>query len=439
MDFALFILLNAVLFIRPSELVPDLAAVPIYEIVIIVCLSLTLPRIVSQLSLKSLASRPVSLFVVGVWVAVVFSMLFGMFYITGAKDAGMDFGKTVLYYLLLVAVVDSVTRLRQFLLALCILTALVCALAVADYHEIVDVAGISAVEEGYVDRETGELVIIPRLRATGIFQDPNDLAMLTVLGIACAGYAASVRRWRPQLPLLWTAIGFFLYTLMLTHSRGGLLALVIAGTVLFQARYGWKRAIPLFVLALPLTLVLFAVRQTSFGDAVSGGTGQSRIQLWSGGLVLLRQSPLFGVGYGQYAEELRQVAHNSFVHAFSELGFFGGTLFLAAFVYPLWAMYRLGDRRHRELLPPALAGMRPYLLAAIAGYAGAMLSLSRNYIVPTYLVIGLSAVYLRLVQGDIPLREFRFDQRLARRMAFASVLFVAGTYAFVRVFARWSG
>jgi O-antigen ligase len=439
MDFALFIILNTVLFIRPSELVPELAAVPIYQIVIISCLAVTLPRVIEQIRPESLARRPITLFVVGIWLAVVLSIVFGMFWLTGAKDAGMEFGKVVLYYLLMMAVVNTLPRLRQFMVALCVLTAMVCGLAVADLHGIVDIAGISPIETGYFNRATSEIVSIPRIRATGIFQDPNDLAMLTVLGMACAVYGASLPTWRAHLPMLLSAIALFLYTLALTHSRGGFLAFLIAGVVLFQSRFGWKRAVPLLAVALPLAVLLFGGRQTSFGDGLSEGTGQQRIQIWSEGLQMLRTKPLFGIGRGQFVEEVRHVAHNSYVQAYAEMGLFGGTLFLAAFSYPLWLLYRLGDKHRQALLSPALSRLRPFLLAAFAGYAGAMLTLSRTYIVPTYLVVGLSAVYLRLVQAQAPLPELRLSRRMVRQLATASVLFVAGTYVFVRAFARWSG
>jgi O-antigen ligase len=437
-DYALFVILNFILFVRPSEIVPALAEIPIYEITILCCLAAALPKIVGQLSLKSLKNRPVSLFVIGVWFAVVFSILFGMYYWSGAKDVGLDFGKVILYYLLMVAVIDRVSRLERFLGALCVLTAIVAGIAVMQYQELIEIPELTVLKELALDPATGEVIVIPRIRATGIFHDPNDLSMLAILGITCASYGLSVPRWRHFRPLFLLGIAFFLYTLMLTHSRGGLLALLIAGTVLFQSRFGWKRAIPLIAIAIPLALVLFGGRQTGFGDAVSEGTGQNRIQLWSTGLVAFRQSPLFGIGYGQYVEEAGQVAHNSFVHAFTELGFFGGSLFLAAFLYPLWAIYRIGDPKCRDLLPPELARMRPYLLAAIAGYAGAMLTLSRNYIVPTYLILGLAAAYLRFVQASVPLPELKLNQRMVGRLAVASVAFLACTYVFVRVFARWS-
>jgi putative inorganic carbon (hco3(-)) transporter len=438
MDFPLFILVNAVLFIRPSEIVPSLATVPVYEMVIVLCLALTFPQIARQLSIQSLTSRPISLLVVGLWMAVILSQIFGTFWLEGAKDAAMDFGKTVLYYLLLVAVVDSTPRLQRFLFVLCGLAAVVCIIAVLQYHEWIAIPGLTMFEQNEIDSQTGETIVISRIRATGIYNDPNDLSMLTVLGIGLAGYGLSVPRWRPYLPLWLGAIGLFLYTLVLTHSRGGLLAFLIACVVFFQSAFGWRRAIPLLVCSLPLLLLLFSGRQTDFSGGVAEGTGQERIQYWSAGLELLRAKPIFGIGQGQFEEEIRHVAHNSYVHAYTELGLFGGTLFLAAFAYPVWMLHRLGHPGRVEYLSPSLARMRPYLLACIAGYAAAMLTLSRNYIVPTYLILGVAAVYFRLVQNDVPIRDLHFNRRLARTMAFASLSFVGATYVFVRLFARWS-
>ena len=56
------------------------------------------------------------------------------------------------------------------------------------------------------------------------------------------------------------------------------------------------------------------------------------MQLWYAGLVEMKRFPLFGIGAGMYPDFVDgRVAHNSFVHAFVELGIFGGVIFLGAF------------------------------------------------------------------------------------------------------------
>src|SRR5262245_22310271 len=110
MDYALFVLLNAVLFIRPSEIVPALATIPIYELVILGCIVTSFPRVISQLSWSSLSTNPVSFCVIGLFFAVVAADLFGRGYLGGAKDAGTEFLKLLIYYLLLVGAIRSWAR-----------------------------------------------------------------------------------------------------------------------------------------------------------------------------------------------------------------------------------------------------------------------------------------------------------------------------------------
>ena len=75
MDFHLLTLLNAVLFVRPSEFIEALSTTPLYNIVISTCIAIKYPTILAQLSGRSLRERPITACVVGVWVAVVMSHL----------------------------------------------------------------------------------------------------------------------------------------------------------------------------------------------------------------------------------------------------------------------------------------------------------------------------------------------------------------------------
>ncbi len=158
--------------------------------------------------------------------------------------------------------------------------------------------------------------------------------------------------------------------------------------------------------------LLFAGRQTEF--TTSEGTSQQRIQFWSEGLAMFRQAPVFGIGVGNFAEEIRHVAHNSYVQCYTELGFFGGTVFFTAFAYPLWTMYRLG-RPDVVIADPEMRRVRPFLMAAVAGYAAGMASLSRSDVVPTYLVLGLANAYLRFANPYPQSACPRFDGALVRR------------------------
>ena len=423
MDFALFLLLNAVLFLRPAEIVPGLLGWPIYEVVILACLAAAFPAVLRQLGGAALAARPVTLCVLGLAAAVVLSHL-ARFATYDAREYGLDFAKTASFYLLLVGIVATPGRLKRFLVALPAFAAVIAALAVLVYHGKLDIPAMAPAPERWGDVD-GDEVELWRLCGSGIFNDPNDLSLLLVASVVLCAYHLANPTW-PVARWAWLApLALFGYALTLTQSRGGFLALVASLLVLLARLLGWRRCLPVAAVVVPALFLVFGGRQTDLSTA--DGTGQDRIRLWSEGLSLFHETPLFGIGRGMMAEETGYVAHNSFVHAYVELGVFGGTLFLGAFGLAALSLLRLKGG-------PGLLRARPYLLAVVAGYATGMLTLSRCYVVPTYLILGLATAYGRVVaENAAPLP---LSGRLVARLGAASVAFLVATEVFVRLFAN---
>jgi hypothetical protein len=433
MAFLLFILVNATLFIRPGEIVPDLEGWPIYQWLILSCLVVAYPRVFDQFTRDALVSRPVTVCVVGMWVAVVLSHLVRMATIE-ARENGFEFGKVILYYLLLMAVVDTPERLRKLLLCLVGFIGILALIAVLQYHGMIQMASLTTLEQQQIDPETGEVVIIPRLRATGIFNDPNDLCLALGIGIlTCLYFAGDVRQ--GMLRFAWLApVGLFGYTLKLTQSRGGLLGVTAGLFVLSCTRYGWKKATATAAVAVPLLLLVAGGRQADF-NVGKEDTGQARIQLWGEGFALFKQSLVFGIGAGRYEEEVGQVAHNSFVHAYVETGLLGGTLFVGAFFCALQGLRRAGaatDSHDAEFMR-----LKVYLMAMAVGYSVGMWSLSRNYVVPTFLVLGLAAVYARLSAERSAAPALHLNSRLMKQLGVVSLGSVVLIYASIRLLAQW--
>jgi hypothetical protein len=352
----------------------------------------------------------------------------------GIREAGTQFGKVVLYYLLLVAVVNTPGRMRRFFVALACFIAVLTVVALLQYHGLIEIPAITILQQNEVDPETGELTVIPRLRSTGIYNDPNDLSLILVEGILICLYGLA-RGGRGPLRWAWLApLLTFGYALALTKSRGGFLALLAALVVLFRARYGWRKTLVLGAVALPVLLLGFAGRQTSL--STGQGTSQERIKLWSEGLDLFRQSPLFGIGYNEYPEQMGLVAHNSYVHCYTELGFLGGTLFFGMFLFALLGL-RCAGRLRASALPRTLQRLRPFITAMTAAYAAGLLSLSRHNVASTYVFLGLAAAYAGMTLAGRPALRLRFNFRLAQRLALASAGFLLVLYLFVRTFANW--
>ncbi len=431
MSYFLFLLVTATLFIRPAEIFPAVYAWPIYNYLIIACLVMSFSAVSAQLSTRSLKENPITACVVGLLFAVMLSHLVFM-RTWEAREEGKEFLKIVIYYLLLVANVDSLKRLHGFFRWLLALITLITVLAILGNYHIIELPGVEFCQQQVVDATTGQTTVIGRLQSTGIFADPNDLAMIVVAGVVLALALAENPAAGIVRPLALTLVGLFGYAIYATQSRGGLLALMAALLSLFHARWGTRRTAMLAAVALPLILVAFKGRMTNFDDALGQGTAQTRVQLWSEGFGAFRQHPLFGIGVGNYEEVAGQVAHNSFVHAFTEMGFFGGTLFLGAFIVGLMMLYRLRDdgslAEHREL-----ARLLPYVTAMLVGFAASMYSLSRNYVVPTYMMLGLVTVYGRIVAQQTESLPLRFDSWLVKRLAYSSVCFLVLMYVFIRV------
>lgn len=433
LDFTLFLILNGVLFIRPEELIPSIAGLQIYYWVICTNLLVCAPAILKQLEGKNLVRSPVTVCVLGVLATIVTSHL-ARFDLWSARMGAFEFLKVVLYFLLLMAVVTTKKRLLWFLAAIVAFTLAINALAVMQYDGHLQIDALTVLMENDYDEETGERFEIPRMRATGIFNDPNDLSMIIVAGVVICGAGLFAPRLGGGRFLLVVPIGFLLYALTLTQSRGGLLALLAGCGAMFYLRFGWQKALLAAAVAVPAVLAIGG-RQTNLGDAMSGGTGEARSELWSESLQLLKQSPLFGIGYNGYGEIPMQVAHNSYVHSATELGFFGGMFFLGVFAVSAFALWQVSRKKH-QIADPVLRGLLPFVVALLVAYATSMFSLSRCYIVPTYLMAGLFACYLRLAAPPGTFKLPAFDGRLLSRLATAEVAMIAATYLFIKVAVR---
>jgi O-antigen ligase len=325
--------------------------------------------------------------------------------------------------------------LRRFLLCLVSMIGVMTVLSLLHYHGIVNIASMRVVERAETHSATGEAYTVLQLYGTGIFSDPNDLCLALTIGVGLSLYALDARRsigrWLWVVPVM-----VFGYTVAVTKSRGGFLAMLACVVATCFARFGWRRSVPIVALLLPVLFVLFAGRQTDL--STSSGTGQQRIQFWVESMAAFRRMPLFGLGSGKVSDEIGHEAHNSYVHSYAELGFFGGTWFVGVFACVYWGLRR-ASRFRAQIGDPRLRRMEPYLFGIAAGYAAGMFSLSRVYINTTYLIPGLTAAYLRLVSADAtrPVPLPRFDATLVRNLVATSAAVALLLQVCARLFVRY--
>ena len=126
------------------------------------------------------------------------------------------------------------------------------------------------------------------------------------------------------------------------------------------------------------------------------------------------------------------VAHNSYVHSYAELGFFGGTLFCGIFYLAISGVRRL---RYDPELSDELRSLRLCLLPVLAAYMMGLYSLSRAYSNATYVIFGLMGAMLALAVAEGAVTP-RLSFQLAKRLVLVSVGCVFYFEVFIRVFAN---
>jgi O-antigen ligase len=185
-----------------------------------------------------------------------------------------------------------------------------------------------------------------RYAAGGV--DANDLAMTLALGLPMAWYLKLT--WHRPLPQ-WICLAYLpigLVALGLTGSRGGMIATVVALTIVpfTLSRLSPARLVGGIVLLVvsawlvvtftPETLV---ERLATTEHEVEGGRFGGRFKLWAAGLKVFVERPFLGWGTSSFKPAITpllgpmaQVAHNSFISVLVEQGIIGLLLYLAMFI-----------------------------------------------------------------------------------------------------------
>ena len=154
--------------------------------------------------------------------------------------------------------------------------------------------------------------------------------------------------------------------LVLTLSRGALLAMSFALVIFIAIRWRWGWVF-LIAASAGLGIAVYKVGSYSLLEALLSGTSvgtlESRFELWSRALLLARDFPFTGVGMGMAGEVIHRLlplslaetnlvphTHNLYLQVFLDLGFVGFIGWLATLILVLsmaWKMYKTGVRTQR--------------------------------------------------------------------------------------------
>jgi len=107
--------------------------------------------------------------------------------------------------------------------------------------------------------------------------------------------------YRPGKMSFWLGASFFFAALLLTQSRGGLIAFILVLAVFAGMRRSFKKIVPLFF-ALPLLLIFFPQRPASLFE--------NRIVIWQKSVKAFSRKPLLGWGRENFEFAFQSVLKN---------------------------------------------------------------------------------------------------------------------------------
>ena len=298
----------------------------------------------------------------GLALAVFMSVLVGAHWTGGAVHGFLDFVPSAFAYFLVCLHCNSKKKLQVIVLMLLF----VCLFVMV--HGLIDLrTGLSEsgpfqsgtekatppnsqawnVEHPYLfsmRNDSGEWFY--RLRGSGSYQRPERLWPVDCLHNSFAVHLLAAKEVASKHGIGAIAMLCIALWGVSNALRGTIVALVAVALVIARQRMG---TIPALFLVAGLFIAASALHATG-GREISALAGTDRTGLWGQGLQMLKSHPLFGVGFGSFADhsDVGLTAHNSIVVCAAELGLFG--------LY-FWSLFLLSTLRDALILSlPASVG-----------------------------------------------------------------------------------
>ena len=238
-----------------------------------------------------------------------------------------------------------------------------------------------------------------RVRWHGDWDGPNVFAILFIIGIAFAmemifGPYGIVARLMGIL-----IVGMACVAIFFTNSRGAVLGLLGMVAYYFRDRFS-KPVAALLVVGLVVAMSAFGPSRMSEMNSKESAA-RERTWAWEQGLQMLGNSPVVGVGRGEFAKKVDSglLAHNNYVQNFAELGLPGFFLFMAL----LWFCWKAGYLmvKLNRTDDPQIASLGRMLQGVIVGY-GIVTFFVVMELELLYFLFGLSMATYCVIRNQVP-------------------------------------
>ena len=393
MEFVMLCLFTLLLFLRPMDFIPGLEGLQLLDTVGLAGILLVSNRF---------QRGPQNILILGFLCAGLLShAVHG--YFAGFQETFSLLAKITILYLMISNVLDSPDRFRAYLAFLCVLCVIIAVNSLGQIKNGVSYFGNVEPLKIPIYNEYEELTgkFDLRIRGVGIFNDPNDLGQMLVLGLIVAvGFIAT----SPNIlsRVCYSALlPIFTVGIYHTNSRGTLIAL--ASAIGYYALRDTKKMFPK-VVGLASIILLFVFGPSRVG-MINAGSSTDRLELWSDAITLFKQNPLFGVGTLMFQDATGGVmtAHQSYLLVLSEMGIVGYFFWFGM----IYLFFRTASNVRRIMCEGMTEG-KPLLAivkiveAAVFGSLVSAYFLSRSYQFPLFVFLGLGPAFAAVTKRFYP-------------------------------------
>jgi putative inorganic carbon (hco3(-)) transporter len=266
----------------------------------------------------------------------------------------------VMIYLLIANAVDTEDRFLVFTLSFLL------------YSFKMSQFGVrSWAEDGFMYRDWGTT------GAPGFFQNSGEfgIQMCVFLPLIIAFIEGLGKQWSRWMRwAAWCVAGSAVIGIVASSSRG---AFIGCGAVLLWLLLRSRQRMRALITSLALVSLVYAITPSEmkarFEDMGNDKTSVSRTTYWRHGLEIMRDYPIFGIGYANWPKYyavnygIRTEPHNIFIQAGAELGYTG----LVAFIALIGCTF-FTNRRTRQLAKQRPENTR-FILFMAHGLDGALI------------------------------------------------------------------
>lgn len=240
------------------------------------------------------------------------------------------------------------------------------------------------------------MVVWETYRYSFAYLNEDDLGLALALSIPMVSYLLVSRKGSLLKLLCWLQLTAGVVAILLTGSRGALVAAIIGLAMFPLSMFRLPRCQRVASLVACFGLIAcgaYLIPQSSwtrifqFGSELSEGTLTHRTVIWAAGLGVFRDHPLLGVGAGAYGPtilrvvDVPHVAHNTFLSVLVELGVIGALLLFALLASILYSALQA---RYLE---------RCLWVTLLLTWTVGVSALTWEYRKPTWLLFGLAAAH----------------------------------------------